>query len=1166
MPLPPHMRRKAIRAPRATSAPSGTLPAVATVFAARQMLRTMLRFVLRPGLRPMLALALIAALAAIGATGPTAAPVDAQTALEWTLTEVRQPSFDAGTLFDPAGVDSAPGGRFYVVDRGHHRVAIVDGGGGVVRAFGQRGGGPSEFESPRDIAIDAARDRVYVTDVKNRRLSIFTLTGTPVGQWMHAGSDEAFTPFGVAVAPSGDVYVLSSPTVRIERFSPDGTWLGGWGVIGSGAEELSNPEGIAIHTDGSVIVADSGNRRLQVYSADGSRLLRTLPGRGVWDVTVEASTGRVFVLQDSPIGGRDQIAVYSSDFALERVVNSNTLAVDARFAPARHVAVGETGRLGVTSSEGAPMGLHGLRQLEPDDSLSARSVADPHVFGGFLSPLAIDVGPDDMLYVLEDKLNMTKRYDALGAFDRRFDSAWGDELAVGSGGDLYLASTAGEVILRHVGPDDRERRVKACDCINGIGIAPASSQVWVTSAMNKEMVAFDSGSDAPDPIRSATLPAPGYAWPLDLALAPDGRVWATGGETGALTAHDGTTGNLVASVALSTSDGPHRVSAGSDGGIATLQLSGSITTWGSDGTRLFEWMPEPAPGRNVVEPIDVAVGADDRVYVLDRVSSAILVYDKVRRPATPTPTTVPEAPCTVTGDKVASPTILPLGEEVTLELSFDLSCRAGREPKSEIMLIIDRSNSMAGQKLSAARGAAESFISSPDLDLTRDRVGLVSFSDVVSLDQPLTSDREAIRSAIRAVLYRGATDLAGSVRRAARHTAEAGRPDSTPVLLMLTDGRPNRDGQPFVDAYLESARARASGALVYTIGLGDSVVEDLMIAMAGSSSRYFAAAGPEALVPIYDELSRTVGGVVASDVAVVDGLGDDVEYVAGSATRGGAPAGRQILWDLGPLASGSVSLQLRVRPTRLGIVPTNSAATMRYVVDGIPYDFVFPIPEVRVVDVTATPTPSPTATRRPSSGPGTIYLPIAMRSACSKKDARLGSDIVLVIDTSSSMAGAKIEAARTAATRFLDSVDPRRDRVGLITFDGAANRVWPITANLPLIAEHLAAIRTGSGTRIDLGLEEALREIGFRSRPGSQRVIVLLSDGLPTGGTARRARDVASIARSSGVTLFAIGLGGDADAGFLTGLAGDSKNVFLAPTPGDLEAIYRRVAGQLPCR
>lgn len=1097
---------------------------------------------------------------------PPAPTASAQVALEWSLTEVRSPSFDSGTLFDPVGVDPAPGGRFYVVDRGHHRVAIVDGGGGVVRAFGRQGGGDGEFESPRDVAVDAARDRVYVTDVNNRRLSIFTLTGTPVSHWMNAGPVEAFMPLGVAVAPGGDVYVLSSPTVRVERFAPDGTWLGGWGIIGSGPEELSSPEGIAVHVDGSVIVADSGNRRLQVYSADGARLLRSIPARGVWDVAVEAGTGRIYVLQDTLTGGRDEIAVYSSDFSLERTLDSGALEAAARFAPAANLAVGEGGRIGITSSFGAPGRLHGLRQLEPDGRRAASTVADPLVFSGFLSPRAIAVGPDDSLYVLESTLGVTKRYRRDGAFDARFDAAWGEEIAVGPTGDLFLASTAGDVILRRVGSDDRERWVKACDCIHGLGIAPGSSSVWITSAMNRQMAKFDAGPTVPDPVATAEIPAPAYAWPLDLARAPDGRVWAAGGETGALTVHDGETGAIVASVAVDAADGPQRVSAGADGTVFTLQLGGGLAAWSSEGERLSEWAVEPAPGWSLVEPVDIAAGAGGRVYVLDRISGAILVYDRSERPATPTPTVEPEIPCTVTGDKVASPTILPLGDEVTLNLDFDLTCRAGRDRRSEIMLIIDRSNSMAGLKLAAARSAAESFVVSPDLDLARDRVGLVSFSDIVSLDQPLTSDREALRAAIRGVLYRGATDLAGSVRRAVRHTTEEGRPDSTPVLLMLTDGRPNRDGQPFVDAYLEAARARASGALVYAIGLGDSVVEDLMVGMAGSPARYFAAAGPEALEPIYDELSRTVGGVVASDVALVDGLGDDVEYVAGSATRGGRLVGRQIVWDLGALSSGAVDLSLRVRPTRLGIVPTNSSATLRYVVDGIPYDFVFPVPEVQVVDVTPTPTPSPTATPRPATGPSTLFLPIVMRDACGVKDTRLGVDIVLVMDTSSSMTGEKLAAARSAATGFLGFVDARRDRIGLVSFDGEARRIWPITANLTLIAEHLAALTTGSGTRIDLGLEEAMREIGFRARPESQRVIILLSDGLPAEGTARRARDVASIARSAGITIFSIGLGVDADSRFLVDIAGDARNVFRAPSPSDLEAIYRRVAGRLPCR
>jgi Mg-chelatase subunit ChlD len=214
------------------------------------------------------------------------------------------------------------------------------------------------------------------------------------------------------------------------------------------------------------------------------------------------------------------------------------------------------------------------------------------------------------------------------------------------------------------------------------------------------------------------------------------------------------------------------------------------------------------------------------------------------------------------------------------------------------------------------------------------------------------------------------------------------------------------------------------------------------------------------------------------------------------------------------------------------------------------------------------PTPTASPTRRPTTEPqpGVAYLPIAMRSVCLARDRARGADVVLVLDTSSSMAGEKLVAAVAAARTFVDAVDPSRDRVGVVTFDVAARLRYLITGDLPAVHRSLDGLGTAQGTRIDLGLEAALEELDRRGREGSRPALVILSDGRPNGGTENLVFAAAGKARARGVTVFAVGLGADVDPHLMSLVATTPANYFAAPTASDLARIYRSVAERLPCR
>ncbi len=209
---------------------------------------------------------------------------------------------------------------------------------------------------------------------------------------------------------------------------------------------------------------------------------------------------------------------------------------------------------------------------------------------------------------------------------------------------------------------------------------------------------------------------------------------------------------------------------------------------------------------------------------------------------------------------------------------------------------------------------------------------------------------------------------------------------------------------------------------------------------------------------------------------------------------------------------------------------------------------------------TRTPTPRPTA----ASSVHKIFLPQTFRAHCAPT-ARPKADIAVVIDTSSSMAGAKLEAALEAALTFVDLIALPRDRAAIIFFDGRARIAQPLTSSRSRLQIALVGASTGLGTRIDLGLGAALDELAAGGTTGTTPVVVLLTDGRPDGGSESALDAAAARARSAGVTVFTIGLGADADESILRRVATDPSRYIAAPDGADLRAIYANIAGAIPC-
>src|SRR5690606_26265110 len=129
-----------------------------------------------------------------------------------------------GQLDEPSGLALHPDGRLFVADYWNRRVSVFNTDGSFAYSFPVRGWYDEQGNRPY-LAVDAARDMLYVTDPDAGRILVYNTAGNCLGSFGQA-SREGFdaTQFritsGITVDDSGNVYVADAGTGRVLRFAP----------------------------------------------------------------------------------------------------------------------------------------------------------------------------------------------------------------------------------------------------------------------------------------------------------------------------------------------------------------------------------------------------------------------------------------------------------------------------------------------------------------------------------------------------------------------------------------------------------------------------------------------------------------------------------------------------------------------------------------------------------------------------------------------------------------------------------------------------------------------------------------------------------------------------------------------------------------------------------
>ncbi|WP_436757031.1 VIT domain-containing protein [Streptosporangium sp. V21-05] len=209
------------------------------------------------------------------------------------------------------------------------------------------------------------------------------------------------------------------------------------------------------------------------------------------------------------------------------------------------------------------------------------------------------------------------------------------------------------------------------------------------------------------------------------------------------------------------------------------------------------------------------------------------------------------------------------------EGTFTLTVVPGPAPAGaaakDVVLVLDRSGSMTGWKMVAARRAAARIV---DTLTSGDRFAVLSFDTVVEYPEGLgeglseASDRNRYRAVehLARLEARGGTEMLSPLERAAALLADSA---GDRVLVLVTDGQVGNE-----DQILERLGAALAGVRVHTVGIDRAVNAGFLGRLAGlGGGRCELVESEDRLDEAMEHIHRRIGSPLVTDLSLkADGL------------------------------------------------------------------------------------------------------------------------------------------------------------------------------------------------------------------------------------------------------------------------------------------------------
>ncbi len=196
-----------------------------------------------------------------------------------------------------------------------------------------------------------------------------------------------------------------------------------------------------------------------------------------------------------------------------------------------------------------------------------------------------------------------------------------------------------------------------------------------------------------------------------------------------------------------------------------------------------------------------------------------------------------------------------------------------------ISVVLDRSGSMAGDKLDYVKKAAQFLIRHLG---ARDHFSLVSYNQDVTVDlQPtVVSNKDRISHAIQKLMAGGTTNLSGGWLQGCQLVHDNLAERQVDRVLLLTDGLANQGVKDPGQLSSMARQKRDTGVTTTTMGVGMDFNEDLLTRMAaeGGGAFYFID-NPDQAPHIFAEELRDLLAVVGQNLVVTLTSSDHIQTI-----------------------------------------------------------------------------------------------------------------------------------------------------------------------------------------------------------------------------------------------------------------------------------------------
>ena len=183
-----------------------------------------------------------------------------------------------------SGIAFETDGSYFVLDVGNHRVQMFDASRGFVRAWGREGIGSAEYQDPIGIAVapdgtlwilDDGRQVIEHYDRNGLVLGAIPMLSNPAGSSRTGGPENNSN--GLAIDADGNLYYGQIEAGRVVKVDAAGGLLQVFGDTTGFGRFSDQPGHIAIDARGYVFVTDEGPQRggspgVMVFQPDGTYL------------------------------------------------------------------------------------------------------------------------------------------------------------------------------------------------------------------------------------------------------------------------------------------------------------------------------------------------------------------------------------------------------------------------------------------------------------------------------------------------------------------------------------------------------------------------------------------------------------------------------------------------------------------------------------------------------------------------------------------------------------------------------------------------------------------------------------------------------------------------------------------------------------------------------